>query len=79
MSQLNIEIPESMQRQVEELAAQEGISADQFIALAVAEKMASLRTLDYLRQRGQHGSAEKFAAVLSRVRPIEPEERDRLS
>jgi hypothetical protein len=76
MSQLNIEIPESLQRQVAELAAEEGISTDQFIALAVAEKMASLRTLDYLRQRGERGSVEKFAAVLSKVRHVEPEERD---
>jgi hypothetical protein len=79
MSQLNIEIPESLQREVAELAAQEGVSTDQFIALAVAEKMASLRTLDHLRQRGQRGSAEKFAAVLSKVRQVEPEERDRLN
>ena len=32
----------------------------QFIALAVAEKVSALMTVDYLAQRAQRGSREKF-------------------
>ncbi len=48
------------------------------MALAVAEKMASLRTVEYLRKRAARGSREKYEAVLAKVPDVEPEEYDRL-
>ena len=48
---------------------------NQFIATAAAEKMSSLKTLDYLKERG---SREKFERVLSGVPDVEPEEHDKL-
>ncbi len=78
MRTLSIHLPESLHRQVQELAEQEGISMDYFVALAVAEKMASLRTVEYLRERAARGSREKFEAVLAKVPDVEPEEYDRL-
>ncbi|HEV2130403.1 MAG TPA: hypothetical protein VGR27_04850, partial [Longimicrobiaceae bacterium] len=59
-------------------AEQEGITPDYFVALAVAEKMAALRTADYLRVRAARVSREKFEAVLAKVPDVEPEEHDRL-
>jgi predicted transcriptional regulator len=78
MSTMSIQLPESLHKQVQELAEQEGISLDYFVALAVAEKMASLRTVGYLRERGARGSREKFEAILAKVPDVEPEEDDRL-
>jgi hypothetical protein len=40
--------------------------------------MASLRTVEYLRERGARGSREKFEAILAKVPDVEPEEYDRL-
>ncbi len=51
---------------------------NQFIALAVAEKMSALMTVAYLEERAKRGSKENFEAVLSKVRDIEPLEYDRL-
>ncbi|MDQ3605159.1 MAG: toxin-antitoxin system HicB family antitoxin [Gemmatimonadota bacterium] len=78
MSTMSIQLPESLHKQVQELAEQEGISLEYFVALAVAEKMASLRTVGYLRERGARGSREKFEAILAKVPDVEPEEYDRL-
>jgi hypothetical protein len=50
MSDITVHLPESLQRSIQTLAEQEGISVDQFLASAAAEKMAALRTLDYLRR-----------------------------
>lgn len=58
---------------------QEGISINQFIATAVAEKMSALMTEDYLQARGRRGSRAKFEAALAQVPDAEPEPRDRRS
>jgi predicted transcriptional regulator len=78
MSTLSIRLPESLHKQVKELARTEGISMNQFIALAVAEKLSALMTVDYLEERAQRGSKEKFDAVLAKVRDVEPLEHDKL-
>src|SRR6266849_5897284 len=41
MSTLSLTLPQSLQEQVEALAQKEGISVNEFIALAVAEKLAT--------------------------------------
>jgi len=78
MSTLSIRLPDSLHRYVKELAEQEGVSMNQFIALAVAEKISALKTVDYLEERAKHGSREKFERVLSKVPDVEPEEFDQL-
>ena len=78
MSTLSIRLPESLHKQVKELAESEGISMNQFIALAVAEKMSALMTVEYLEERARRGSREKFDAVLEKVPEADPEEYDRL-
>ncbi len=45
---------------------------------AVGEKVASLETLDYLREQARHGSRSRFEKVLAKVPDVEPEEFDRL-
>ena len=78
MSTLSIRLPESLHKQVKELAESEGISMNQFIALAVAEKMSALMTVEYLEERARRGNREKFEAVLEKVSRAKPEEEDRL-
>jgi len=51
---------------------------NQFIMLAVAEKIATLSTMNYLEERAKRGSREKFLAVLEKAPDVEPEEYDRL-
>lgn len=56
---------------------QEGISINQFITTAVAEKMSALMTEDYLQARAGRGSRARFEAALARVPDTEPDEQDR--
>jgi len=78
MSVLSLRLPKTMFGQLREAAKAEGISMNQFIMLAVAEKIATLSTLDYLSERAKRGSRERFLAVLEKAPDVEPEEYDRL-
>jgi hypothetical protein len=60
------------------LAKREGISINQFIASATAEKMTALLTEEYLNNRAHSASMEKFQAVLDKVPDVEPENHDKL-
>ena len=78
MSTLNVDLPNSLHRKLEELSEEEGIAEEQFIATAVAEKMSALLTEEYLEQRAERGSREKYGRALSQVPDVEPDERDRI-
>lgn len=78
MSTMSVTLPQSLQEQVEALAQKEGISVTEFITLAVAEKLATLATADYLTERAKRGSRDKLLAVLAKAPDVEPEEYDKL-
>lgn len=79
MSTLNVNIPESLHRRAQSLAQDDGVPIDQFIATALAEKVAVLDADSYIRARAARGSREKFDRVLAKVPDFEPGEHDRLS
>jgi len=78
MSVLSLRLPTSVHQQLRAFAEQEGISINQFIALAISEKMATINTQTYLQQRAQRGSRAKLLAVLAKAPDIEPEAADTL-
>jgi hypothetical protein len=71
VSSLSLRLPESIHRKVRELAKRDGVSINQFIATAVAEKTATLLTVADLEERARKGSARLFDRILRRV-PNEP-------
>lgn len=75
---LSLRLPNSIHKQLKQCAKQDGISMNQFIATAVAEKLASLATMEYLEGRASRGSRAKFNAVLARIPDVEPQEGDEL-
>ena len=77
MSALGVRLPESRHKYAREYAAQEGISVNQLISTALAEKLSALASVDFLERRADRGSRKKFDAVLARVPDLEPETRDR--
>jgi len=78
MNALTIELPESLYRKVAELARSDGISVEQFIAAATAEKMSALLTVEYLRREAALGSRADFDRVLGKVPDVPPEPYDEL-
>ena len=78
MSTVSISVPDSVKRNVERLAAKDGISVDQFYATAAAEKLSALETADYIAQRAARADREAFLRVMEKVPDAKPEEWDRL-
>ncbi len=78
MSALSLRLPKSLHKQLKELAAEEGISVNQFVTLAVAEKVATISTIEYLEKRAKRGSREQLLAILNQAPDVEPEEYDKL-
>ncbi|MGD8590087.1 MAG: DUF6290 family protein [Chromatiales bacterium] len=78
MSTLSLRLPDSLHEEIKSLAKKEGISINQFISSAVAEKMAALLTEKYLEQRARKGNKESFLTAMGKVPDAEPAEEDRL-
>lgn len=78
MSNLSLRLPESLHKQVKALAKQEGVSINQFVTTALAEKLSALMTQEYLEARARRGNREAFERVLDKVPDAEPEPHDRL-
>ena len=78
MGTLNIRLPNSVHKRLKEFADRDGVSMNQFVATAVAEKLASLATMEYIEQRAQRGSKERFRAILDKAPDREPEEHDKM-
>jgi hypothetical protein len=78
MSTVSFQLPSSIYEQAKMLAAREGVSLEEFLALAVMEKVATIETASYLKERAKRGSREKLLAVLGKAPDVEPEDLDRL-
>ena len=78
MSALSLRLPKSLHEQIRELAKEEGISVNQFVTLAVAEKVATLSAVEYLENRAKRGTRERYMEILNNAPDIEPDGSDRL-
>ena len=78
MNTLTVQLPESLHRSIQALVEGEGWSIDQFLASAVAEKMAVLTTLDFLRREAAQGRRQDFEEFLAAVPHGAVPETDRL-
>jgi predicted transcriptional regulator len=78
MSTLSLRLPESIHKKLSELAEREGVSMNQLISSAVAEKLAALLTEEYLHERGRRASQERFEAVLAKIPDAPPVAGDEL-
>ena len=77
MSTISLRLPDSLHKSVRNLAKQDNISINQFVTTALAEKMSALITEQYLSERAEKGSQEKFRAALSKVKDVEPKAEDK--
>jgi Uncharacterized protein encoded in hypervariable junctions of pilus gene clusters len=78
MGALSLRLPESLHKKLSEVAARDGVSINQWISSAVAEKMSAQLAEEYIAERAKRASRKKFDAILARVPDVEPEEGDRL-
>lgn len=72
-----MKLPASIKAAAARLAKQDGVSLNQWIASAVAQKVGAVETADaFFRRRAEGHQPETFGAFLARVpaRPAEPDE-----
>lgn len=62
-----LRLPTSIEAEAVRLAVEEGTGLNQFVATAVAEKVASLRTADFFLTRKSCGNREAFRLLMTRT------------
>lgn len=67
MSTLSLRLPKSLHRNLKAAADKDGVSINQFVSLAVAEKLSALQTYDLIAERAKGASRESFLAAMSLV------------
>lgn len=61
-----LRLPVSLKSAVEKLSKQDGTSINQFVVMAVAEKVSALQTATFFEERRAMGDKELFRRVLNR-------------
>jgi len=69
---LTVQMPESLAQQLREYAAKEGLTVDQLLSSAAAEKLSAPMTVDHLRQRALRTKREDFVAFLDGSPDVPP-------
>ena len=67
MTTLTLNLPNSIQRHLQEMADLDGVTIDQFVVSAVAEKISALTAEGYLRMRADRADPAAFQAILNKV------------
>ncbi len=67
MTTLTAQIPDSLARQVEELASREHVQIDHLVAIALASQVAGWETRNSIEQRARRGDVESLRQALDRV------------
>lgn len=75
-SNFPLRLPDSVRRAAEAAAAEDGVSLNQFINIAVAEKTAALAGARMLAERAGRADRAAFDAVMKRIGPESPQEGD---
>ncbi len=70
-----LRIPDYYKSDIEDVKGE--VSMNQFIVNAIAEKVATLKTLDYLQERAEQGSREHALTMLKKASHNPPSKEDR--
>lgn len=66
-SNVALRLQTSLFEEARRVAETEGVALNQFINVAVAEKLSALRTEDYFRERAQRANLSKAKRLLKRA------------
>ena len=78
MGALSLRLPESIHRHIREIAKMEGVSINQLISSAIAEKISAIMTEEYLKTRAERADLNDMKAILNKVADRKPLEGDEL-
>ncbi len=66
-ARVSLNVPASLKSAAEHYAAQDGVSLNQFIAVAMAEKVGAFGAAAFFAERGVGADPERAIAMLKRV------------
>jgi non-ribosomal peptide synthetase component F len=78
MSTLTIQMPDGVADQLRECAAKEGLTVDQLLCAAAAEKLSAMITVEQLRARAQNATREDYEKYLASSPDVPPMPGDEL-
>ncbi|MGG6270610.1 hypothetical protein ACQ4M3_38330 [Leptolyngbya sp. AN03gr2] len=78
MIKLTAQVSEDLYKQVEALAAQENLSIDQLVSIALEKQISAWSTQNSLQERASRGNWGNVQKLLEKVPDVEPEAYDRL-
>lgn len=68
MSQYALRIPDSLAGYAKELAREDKVSLNQFIVVALAEKVSALKTAAFFQERAARADRDKALGILDSVK-----------
>ena len=78
MNAITINIPDSLYDKLEDFVKKDHISVEDFAVSAMAEKLSSFMTFDYLEERARRANIERFDELLAKIPSVEPSPEDKL-
>lgn len=78
ISNYTLRLLASLKAEAEKVAEEEGTTLNQFINVAVAEKLAALRTARYFQERATRADLEKFDRLLEMASDEPPRRGDEI-
>lgn len=78
MATISIDIPDSLHNRIQLLTTKDGYSLNQFLVCAAAEKLSSIATIDYLRERASGADIAEFDRIMERIPNVPPDAGDEL-
>ena len=73
-----LRLPRSLKDAVEKLSRKDGTSINQFVVMAVAEKVSAMTTAEYFTERKARADMETFDRILNRDAGEPPQPGDQL-
>lgn len=73
-----LRLPRSLKDAVEKLSRKDGTSINQFVVMAVAEKISAMTTAEYFTERKARADMETFDRILNREEGEPPQPGDEL-
>jgi hypothetical protein len=78
LSTYPLRLPRSLKAAVEKLSKKDGTSINQFVVMAVAEKISAMTTAEYFAERKGRANLKAFDRIMSRKGGEPPRPDDRL-
>ncbi|EKV27553.1 hypothetical protein C882_1399 [Caenispirillum salinarum AK4] len=75
---VSLTLPESLEQAARQMADQSGVTLDEFVASALAEKIGALSTEEFFRKKREGATLDDFRKYLDNVPDVPPEPGDEL-